>query len=120
MGKKTVNCLSSKRAISRETGDDILFLPFWRIQADVTSVRLKTYADLIKLANLPKVARPGWDKIPFYFWNPAFKVRPQSYLTIAANVTLNQPAEKAVAGHPRWRHSKCYVAAQRGGGKSQA
>ena len=83
-----------------ETGDDLVYMPFWRIQTDVTPIRLKTYADLIKIANLPKVAGPGSDKIPFYFWNPAFKVRPQSYLTIAANVTLNQPTEKAVSGHP--------------------
>jgi hypothetical protein len=39
--------------------------------------------------------------MPFYFWNPAFKVRPQSYLTIATSVTLNQPAEKAAAGPPK-------------------
>lgn len=83
-----------------ETGDDLVYLPFWRIQADVTPIRLKTYADLIKIANMPKVSKPGWDKIPFYFWNPAFKVRPQRYLTIATNVTLNQPTEKAVPGHP--------------------
>jgi hypothetical protein len=83
-----------------ENGDDPVYLPFWRIQAGVTPVRLETYADLIKIANLPKVPGPGWDKIPFYFWNPAFKVRPQSYLAIAANVTLNQPTEKAVPGHP--------------------
>jgi len=83
-----------------QTGDDLVYLPFWRIQADVSPIRLKTYADLIKIANLPKVAAPGWDRIPFFFWNPAFKVRPQNYLTIAANVTLNQPAEKAVPGHP--------------------
>ncbi len=84
----------------KETSDDTIYLPFWRIQADVTSVQLETYADLIKLANLPRVAMPGWDKIPFYFWNPAFKVRPQNYLTIATSVTLNQPTEKTVTGHP--------------------
>ena len=77
-----------------------IYLPFWRIQADVSHVALETYADLIKTANLPKVAQPGWDQIPFYFWNPAFKVRPQSYLTIASNVTLNQPHEEIEPGRP--------------------
>lgn len=78
-----------------------VYLPFWRIRADVSHVRLESYADLIKTANLPKVAQPGWDQMPFYFWNPAFKVRPQSYLTIASNVTLNQPHEKIEPGKPR-------------------
>ncbi len=83
-----------------EKGDGWVYLPFWRIQADVGPVRLETYADLVKTANLPRVVQPGWDKIPFRFWNPAFKVRPQNYLTIATNVTLKQPMEKSVAGPP--------------------
>lgn len=87
-------------ACFHEAGNDVVYLPFWRIQADVTPVRLETYADLIALANLPKVVRPEWNEIPFFFWNPAFKVRPQNYLTIAATVTLNQPTEKASPGYP--------------------
>jgi len=82
-------------------GDDWIYLPFWRLEADVSPIVLETYADLVKIANMPRVVQPGWDKIPFHFWNPAFKVRPQSYLTIATNVTLNQPMEKAVAGPPK-------------------
>jgi ribosomal protein S27AE len=81
-------------------GDRLVYLPFWRIQADVAPVRLETYADLVKIANLPRAVQPGWDKIPFRFWNPAFKLRPQSYLTIATQVTLGQPMEKAVSGPP--------------------
>lgn len=81
--------------------EDWIYLPFWRIQADVSTIKLKSYADLIKAANLPKVAQPGWDRKPFYFWNPAFKVRPQSYLTIATNVTLNQPVNRFQPGQPR-------------------
>ena len=82
-------------------GGDCVYLPFWRIRADVTHLQLETYADLIKAANLPKVAQPGWDELPFYFWNPAFKVRPQSYLTIAGNVTLNQPMDPLAPGLPQ-------------------
>lgn len=84
-----------------EGGDGWVYLPFWRIQAGVSYIVLKTFADLVKTANMPRAVQPGWDKIPFHFWNPAFKVRPQSYLTIATNVTLNQPTEKAVAGPPQ-------------------
>ncbi len=82
---------------------DWVYLPFWRIQADVNSITLKTYADLIKAANLPKVVQPGWDQVPFYFWNPAFKVRPQTYLTIAGNVTINQPTDRLAPGQPKGR-----------------
>jgi hypothetical protein len=64
-------------------------------------VHLKTYADLIKTANLLKIVQPGWHQMPFYFWNPAFKVHPHSYLTIAASVTLNQPMGKIQAGRPK-------------------
>jgi hypothetical protein len=84
----------------QKEGDDWVYLPFWRIEADVSPIVLKTYADLVKTANMPRVVQPGWDKMPFNFWNPAFKVRPQSYLTIATNVTLNQPRQKAAAGPP--------------------
>ena len=77
-----------------------VYLPFWRIQADISPLILQSYADLIKVANLPKAVQAGWDRRPFYFWNPAFKVRPQSYLTIANNVTLNQPGGKFADGPP--------------------
>lgn len=82
-------------------GSEWIHLPFWRIQADISAVTLESYADLIKVANLPKVVQPGWDNKPFYFWNPAFKVRPQSYLTIATNITLNQPVEDFQPGQPK-------------------
>lgn len=81
--------------------EDWVYLPFWRIQADISHLTLRSYADLIKVANLPKVVQPGWDQQPFYFWNPAFKVMPQSYLTIATNVTLNQPMQRLQPGQPK-------------------
>lgn len=84
-----------------EPGDQWIYLPFWRIQADIHPIALATYADLIKVANLPKVVQPDWHQKPFYFWNPAFKVRPQSYLNIANNATLNQPINDFDAGQPK-------------------
>ena len=89
-----------KTAHMAADGDNWVYLPFWRIQADVSDLQLETYADLIKVANLPKVVQPGWDGVPFYFWNPAFKVRPQNYLTIAGNITINQPMDRPEAGIP--------------------
>ncbi len=90
-----------KTAHVPRSGPEWIYLPFWRIQSDIDTITLDSYADLIKVANLPKVVQPGWEQKPFYFWNPAFKVRPQSYLTIATNVTLNQPVDAFEAGLPK-------------------
>lgn len=84
------------------TGSDakLLYLPFWRIKADVSGVPLSSYADMVRAANLPRVPQPEWEKRPFRFWGPAFKVRPQFYLRLATSVTLNQPVEKLAARLP--------------------
>lgn len=79
------------------------YMPFWRISADVSHIQLETYADLVKAANLPKAPRPEWHQVPFMFWSPAFKVRPQNLLTLANHVTLNQPQVSLDAGQPRGR-----------------
>jgi predicted RNA-binding Zn-ribbon protein involved in translation (DUF1610 family) len=68
--------LNTAHAVS--TQSQVIYLPFWRIQADVGTITLNSYADLVRVANLPRVAQPEWDKLPFYFWNPAFKVRPKA------------------------------------------
>lgn len=72
-------------------GDEPLYLPFWRIGTEISGVRLQTYADLAALANLPKVRRSHWDNIPFRFWSPAFKIRPQTFLPLATKMTLAEP-----------------------------
>jgi len=72
----------------------VLYLPFWRIKADVSGLPLESYADMVRAANLPRVPQPEWEKIAFRFWGPAFKVRPQFYLRLATSVTLNQPVAK--------------------------
>lgn len=90
-----------KAAHIPQEGADVRYMPFWRIKADVRGTDLTSYADLVKLANLPKAPQPEWDQIPFYFWSPAFKVRPQNLLTFANAVTLNQPTGRLTAGQPR-------------------
>jgi hypothetical protein len=75
-------------------GNNLLFMPFWRIRAETSGIRLVSYADLIRIANLPRVIRKADDKIGFRFWAPAFKVRPQTYLRLMTQVTLSQPRGK--------------------------
>ncbi len=83
-----------------EDNKTTLFLPFWRIRANVTGIHLKTYEDLVGLANLPKAIQPGWDRIPMYFWGPAFKVRPRSFLRLTHHVTLTQPRNRLTPEMP--------------------
>ena len=83
-----------------ETGDNTLYLPFWRIRAEISGIDLKSYADLVKVANLPKAVQVGWEDIPFRFWIPAFKVRPQLFLRLASHITAAQPREELIPELP--------------------
>jgi len=75
-------------------GENVLYLPFWRIKADISGLELNTYADLAKIANLPKAVQKDWHHMDFYFWSPAFKVRPQVFLRLSRNLTLSQYHDK--------------------------
>ena len=79
--------------IAAEKQENVIFLPFWRIRADVADLDLETYYDLAKTANLPKVPKKEWRQIPFRFWSPGFKIRPQTYLPLATKMTLAHPPD---------------------------
>ena len=78
-----------------------IYLPFWRIKADVSGIDLHSYADLVRVANLPKSIQPGWNRVPCHFWGPAFKIRPRSFLRLTHHVTLSQPRNRLVAQVPK-------------------
>jgi hypothetical protein len=80
---------------------NVVYLPFWRIKADVSGIELGNYADLVKAANLPKVVRPEWRRLPYYFWGPAFKVRPRTFLRLTHQITLCQPRDQLAPDVPR-------------------
>ncbi len=73
---------------------DTVYLPFWRIKAEIRGLALENYADLVRAANLPLAVQPGWEKLPFRFWAPAFKVRPGVLLRLARTLTLARPLAK--------------------------
>ena len=85
----------------RADNEQIQFLPFWRIKAEISGIALHSYADLVRLANLPKVVQDEWTEREFRFWSPAFKVRPQDFLKFAQYLTLTQPCEEIVSGLPK-------------------
>jgi len=86
-----------------EKGEDLIYLPFWRIKGDVSGVALNSYADVIRLANLPKAIQAGMEKSQFHFWAPAFKVRPKNLLNLSRTITLSQPNDKLSPGNPSAR-----------------
>ena len=86
-----------------EEGGNVTYLPFYRIKADISGLQLESYADLIKAANLPKVVREPWKERIFYFWLPAFKVRPHDFLNFMRNLTLSQPENKLKPEMPQGR-----------------
>ncbi len=80
---------------------EVLYLPFWRIRCSIKGLPLSSYADFIRVANLPKVIQSPWEETPFRFWGPAFKVRPQRYLKLATGITVSQPTEQLTRGMPK-------------------
>jgi ribosomal protein L37AE/L43A len=84
-----------KFAYIEEKEKDIIYLPFWRIRADVSEIELKSYADLVKIANLTKFNKQNFD-MKFSFWSPAFKIRPQTFLPLVKKMTLFQPQDKLI------------------------
>jgi hypothetical protein len=83
--------------------NNTVYLPFWRIRPAISGINLDSYADLIKIANLPMIVQSGWNEIPFRFWIPAFKVRPRVFLRAASHITLSQPHQRLIAELPDTR-----------------
>jgi predicted RNA-binding Zn-ribbon protein involved in translation (DUF1610 family) len=67
-------------------------VPFavWRITPMIDGVCLNTYADLIRLGNLPKVVTEKLEQAPLYFWSPAFKLNPVHFLQWSRQMTFCQ------------------------------
>jgi hypothetical protein len=72
---------------------DPFYLPFWRIKANIGGISLNTYADLVRLANLPQAVQNAWERLPFCFWAPAFKVRPRVFLRLMQVLSAAPPPE---------------------------
>ncbi|MGD8462169.1 MAG: hypothetical protein PVH27_17580, partial [Desulfobacterales bacterium] len=84
--------------------NDAIYLPFWRIRSKIKGIELNTYADLIKVANIPKVVQSGWENVGFRFWVPAFKVRPKIFMQLSKHMTLAQLQTEIVGELPQNRH----------------
>ena len=69
-----------------------LYLPFWNLRFRAKGFRLQTWADLIRLTNLPRALLPWMESTAFSFRVPAFKIRPELFLNLSAQVSLYQPS----------------------------
>jgi DNA-directed RNA polymerase subunit RPC12/RpoP len=92
--------VASKFEVVPEKRDSSVYLPFWRMRVTVKGITLKSYADLARVANLPKMIHSEWEGQEVYFWIPAFKVYSSLFLRLSKQMTLFQPAEKTEAALP--------------------
>lgn len=83
-----------------------IHLPFWKITPRYDGIELKTFADLLRVTNYPKVIRPHHQEFELALWVPAFKVRPKLLLHLAKGISFSQEAlqsgssSKVVLFHP--------------------
>ncbi len=84
--------LAWQRIASRQK--DAVYLPFWKIKVTVSGAMngriMENFGDFLRLTNQPLVVRPEHDQMALYFWIPALKIRPQTFLNLAKNMTLTQ------------------------------
>ena len=73
------------------TGEIAMHLPFWRMKPRFEGLDLASWADLIRIANLPKAITPASAAAPLYFWSPAFKVNPALYARWSRQMTVFRP-----------------------------
>jgi hypothetical protein len=69
------------------------YLPFWVMKTRIEELNIRSYADLIRVANVPRAMKKEWDDLDLNFWAPAFKVPPQIFLGLTKCMTISQPRE---------------------------
>ena len=71
-----------------------VYLPFWRMKVQIEGIRLESFADMVRLANLPKAITPALEEKELYFWSPAFKINPAAFQRWSRQMTIYQPEDK--------------------------
>ena len=71
-------------------GENITYLPFWKITVQDEAMGINTYADLIRITKRPIVIQTAWNNREPAFWIPAFKIRPKVFLRLAKQMTILQ------------------------------
>ena len=79
-------------AFSGTGPDPAVLLPFWRLQVGFSRATWSTHADLMRLANVPRVVTKDQEKQALEFYIPAFRITPKLFLRLAKQITLSKPA----------------------------
>jgi DNA-directed RNA polymerase subunit RPC12/RpoP len=66
------------------------YLPFWVMKTRIEELNIRSYGDLLRIANVRNVMGEGWEKLDSNFWAPAFKVSPGLFLRLTRRMTLSQ------------------------------
>jgi predicted RNA-binding Zn-ribbon protein involved in translation (DUF1610 family) len=78
-------------SVAKTSEKNLLYVPFWRMQARIEGIGLESFADLVRFANLPKALRPEFEQQRLSFWAPAFKIKPNLFLRMQQQLTVLQP-----------------------------
>jgi predicted RNA-binding Zn-ribbon protein involved in translation (DUF1610 family) len=79
--------------VSPSQNKHVTYFPFWRMKVNINGINANSYADLIRIANLPKAVKKEWEEKELFFWSPAFKTNPRLFLRLSKQLTLLQPSE---------------------------
>jgi hypothetical protein len=71
--------------------EEAVHLPFWKMKIRFDGIALRSYADLARTANIPRVIKAEWENEECVFWSPAFKIAPQLFLRLSEQTTLLKP-----------------------------
>jgi hypothetical protein len=75
-------------------GDNVFYLPFWRMNVHMEGLKIQSYADLLRVAKVPKAMKEEEEGFDLYFWSPAFKVPPELFLRLTQGMTISQQREE--------------------------
>ena len=98
---QTFEQIKAVSIISPGTDENTVYLPFWRMKPKFDGINLSSYADLIRIANLPKAVTPDIENALLHFWSPAFKINPALYLRLCRQMTVFRPYESESAALPK-------------------
>jgi uncharacterized CHY-type Zn-finger protein len=98
---QTFGQIKAVTIVAPGTDENTVYLPFWQMKLKFEGIDLSSYADLIRIANLPKAVTSDIEDSPLHFWSPAFKINPALYLRLCRQMTVLRPYEDEAAALPR-------------------
>jgi DNA-directed RNA polymerase subunit RPC12/RpoP len=77
-------------ALAEESDGGCLYIPFWKIAANVNGVDIKTFSDFMRITNQPFIVNEDRGNKEMNFFSPAFKIRPNIFMNLARQLTILQ------------------------------